>query len=176
MENPQNDIVLLKCVKEHNKLRIKIVSPGYVQQANCQFFKALLWKIRNIYQPLADKYFPRDIRVDGREYSVPKTDVFMAQTKGKFFYRIGKKNIKIIEDILSKDKYKDLKIYGEENLTTCSICFDDIDTTPEICFVIFVPCGHYVCCDRCAFTCKEKGCCPMCRAKIEEIITKNQLQ
>lgn len=140
------DEVRLRCVKENNKLRIKIVSPGYAQEANCQF--------------------PKDIRLAGREYTVPKEDVVMADTRGKFFYRIKKNNIKIV------DSFKDLKIYGDENLSECSICMDDT-SNPNICFVIFVPCGHYAVCKQCALQCKN---CPLCRSPINQIITKDQLQ
>lgn len=32
---------ILKCVKEGSKLRIKIISDGYLNSANCQFPRAL---------------------------------------------------------------------------------------------------------------------------------------
>jgi hypothetical protein len=151
---PNNETVRLQCVKEGNKLRIKIISPGYAQAANCQF--------------------PRDIRIAGREYTVPKCNVIMADTKGKFFYRIKKNNIKVVEP--TNEKF-DVKVYGDENLQECSICFDNINEHPNIVFVIIIPCGHHVCCDKCAYECKERaGTCPMCRAKITAIITKDQLQ
>lgn len=52
-----------------------------------------------------------------------------------------------------------------------------IDDDPEMVFVIIVPCGHLYCCDMCAFQCKEnKGTCPICRAPIDKIITKADLQ
>jgi len=40
------DIVYLQCVKVKNKLRVRITTPGYKNDANCQF--------------------PRAIRVEGR--------------------------------------------------------------------------------------------------------------
>ena len=67
--------VRLKCVLEGKKLRIKIISPGYSSHANCMF--------------------PKSIRVENREYEVPISDVVMTDTKGQFFYRIKKNNIKI---------------------------------------------------------------------------------
>ena len=69
------DFVRLKCVEEGRKLRIKIISPGYNSEANCQF--------------------PRDIRVANREYIVPREDVTFTDTRGKFFYRIKKTNIQV---------------------------------------------------------------------------------
>jgi hypothetical protein len=134
-------LVKLKCIKEGNKLRIKIISPGYNQDANCQF--------------------PKNIRVDGQEYTVPKEDVMMADTRGKFFYRIKKNNIKLYTNV------DNLIIYGEE-LTECSICMETYDE-----YVIFVPCGHYCCCKDCGS--QLKTCC-LCRSNINQCITKHQLQ
>lgn len=162
------ECVRLKCVKEGNKLRIKIISPGYASMANCQF--------------------PRDIRVVDRIYEVSRNDVTMADTKGKFFYRIKKNNIKIIEVIndevqlsLNNKKLSDKKfnvtVYGDDDIKECCICFDNIDDHINIVFVILVPCGHMLFCDKCAYNCKEQsGNCPVCRTTITEIITKDQLQ
>jgi Zinc finger, C3HC4 type (RING finger) len=162
------EYVRLKCVKEGSKLRIKIISPGYASMANCQF--------------------PRDIRVVNRTYEVPRNDVSMADTKGKFFYRIKKNNIKIVEIISDNDaqllsnnqksnKKFDVTVYGDENIRECGICFDNVDDHANIVFVILVQCGHMVICDKCAYECKERsGKCPVCRTTISEIITKDQLQ
>lgn len=139
------DLVTLKCVNEGNRLRIKIITSGYIQSANCQF--------------------PKDIRVADREYTVPKNDVIMADTRGKFFYRIKKNNIKIID---KKEYYSNLVVYGD-GCTECAICMDD----EALEYVIFVPCGHYCCCKVCAT--QIKNCC-MCRAPIKQTITKDQLQ
>jgi hypothetical protein len=146
-----NDTVVLRCVKEKGKLRIKIVSPGYAQDANCQF--------------------PRDIRVEGREYLVPRCDVTMADMKGKFFYRIKKTNIKVVDQKFT------LKVYGDENPSECPVCLRGTDEVPAMRFVILVRCGHYALCAACADGCKNStGSCPLCRAPIEQIITKDQLQ
>jgi hypothetical protein len=148
------DLIRLRCVKEGNKLRIKIVSSGYSSDANCQF--------------------PKDIRVAGRQYEVPKSDISLANTQGKFFYRIKKNNIVICNDKseIGIDLTK-LKIYGDENIAECSICMNDVDSKPDIVFIIIAPCGHYCCCKDCV---KELKICPMCRANIGQIVTKDQLQ
>lgn len=173
--NQPSDFVLLRCVKEFGKLRIKVVSPGFSSSANCQF--------------------PRDIRVDGREYSIPKGDIIMTDTKGKFFYRIKKNNIKIIEKSNNEggivivdpnngviadenqNSYKNMKIYGDDHLE-CVICMDNYDSIPEMTFVILVSCGHYCLCDKCAYNIfnSSNKCCPLCRAPIKTIITKEDLQ
>ena len=71
------ELVYLKCVKEGSKLRIKIISPGYHNESNCQF--------------------PKDIRVPERRYSVPRSAIsFSEGPNHKFFYRINKAFIKIL--------------------------------------------------------------------------------
>lgn len=157
-EDTADSTVVLRCVKEAGKLRIKIVSPGYSQSANCQF--------------------PRNIRAEGREYAVPSRDIVMADTAGKFFYRIKKNNIKVVEKGPSVVlPIAGLKVYGDEDLRTCGICFSDVDDDPSIRFVILVRCGHYALCSGCANHCQLSGKgCPLCRAPIEQIITKDQLQ
>lgn len=155
MEAPTNELIRVKCVKEKNKLRIKIISTGYSSDANCQF--------------------PRDIRKEGREFLVPKSDITLANTNGKFFYRINKKNITICNDKqpeIGIDLSK-LKIYGDENVAECCICMDDVESKPGIVFIIIAPCGHYCCCKDCVKDLKQ---CPMCRANIGQIVTKDQLQ
>ena len=84
----------------------------------------------------------------------------MSDIKGKFFYRIKKNNIKLIND------FSDLKVYGEDTIE-CSICMEEGD------LIIFVPCGHYCCCKGCSATLKT---CCLCRAPIQQCITKDQLQ
>lgn len=140
-------LVNLKCVKEGSRLRIKIISPGYIQSANCMF--------------------PKNIRVADREYTVPKEDVIMTDTKGKFFYRIKKNNITIID---KKEDFSNLVVYGSDDCIECAICMEN-DANLE--YVIFVPCGHYCCCKLCASQIKQ---CCMCREPITQTITKDQLQ
>ena len=170
--NQPADFVLLKCVKEFGKLRIKVISPGFSSSANCQF--------------------PRNIRVDGREYSIPKSDIIMTDTKGKFFYRIKKNNITILEKLSGdnndisiidpnnlENPFKDMKIYGEDDIEGgCVICMDNSESMPGITFVILVSCGHYCLCDKCAYNIfhSNNKCCPLCRAPINKIITRDQLQ
>ena len=152
MEVSTDELVRLKCVKEGNRLRIKIISSGYSSDANCQF--------------------PKDIRLDGREYQVPKRDITLSDMKGKFFYRVKKNNIIICDKSsdLGIDLTK-LKIYGDT--TECCICMEDTNSNSDIIFIIIAPCGHYCCCKECV---KELKQCPMCRANIGQIVTKEQLQ
>lgn len=47
--------VVLKCIKEGNRLRVRIITQGYLNSANCQF--------------------PKGIRSEGRMYEVQIEDV-----------------------------------------------------------------------------------------------------
>jgi hypothetical protein len=145
--------VHLKCVQEGGRLRVRITTKGYSASANCQF--------------------PRDLRVEGRAFSVPAGDVSMASTKGKFFYRVKKSNIRVLNAQNANDQevhidLKNLKIYGEKDATECNVCMCD---PVELC--ILVPCGHNLMCMPCAQKCKT---CPMCRQDIAQRITRDQLQ
>lgn len=146
--------VRLKCVKEGSKLRVKILSPGYSPEANCQF--------------------PRSVRLEGREYTVPASDISLCDTRGKFFYRVKKNNIIIHDDSVQNEvDVSHLKVFGDENMAECAICMNDTDMKPDIVFVILAPCGHYCSCNECAVQLKT---CPMCRANISQIVTRDQLQ
>ena len=132
--------IRLQCLLDHGKLRVRIISPGYNSDANCQF--------------------PRDIRVEGREYLVPVSDVtFTENTNQKFFYRIKTKNIKICQNTT------DIKIYGEDG-SDCVICLD------KFCMIVFIPCGHYNTCEECSL---KINTCPTCRKSIIKSVKKDQL-
>lgn len=140
------DLVYLKCVKEGPKLRVKIISSGYNQYANCQF--------------------PRDIRKDQCIYSVPREDVGFTDTRGKFFYRIKKNNIKIIDN---KIENKIENIFESEG-SDCTICMDSERDT------IFSPCGHFCACRKCSsILFKTPGKCPMCRNVISCLVSPDEL-
>lgn len=139
------DLVRLKCIKEGSKLRMKIVSPGYSSEANCQC--------------------PRDIRVAGQEYTVPKDDISLAETRGKFFYRIKKERINIYNPPAQLD-ISNLKIY--DGATECCICLDEQAT-----LIVYSPCGHCCACASCSGGLKQ---CPLCRTNIAQIVTRDQLQ
>ena len=142
--------VRLKCIKEGNKLRVRIISPGYNPNANCQF--------------------PRAIRQEGREYTVPSSAITFSEGPNlKFFYRVKKKSISIVVNANTTVK----KVYGDEDIDTdCVVCmFIEKD-------VVFAPCGHYCCCDSCATNIHKsrKSICPMCRAAIIQIVRRDQIQ
>lgn len=143
-------LVRLRCTKISNKLRVRIVSPGYNHESNCQF--------------------PTAIRKEGLEYLVPETDItFSERANRKFFYRIGKRHITIVDPISAVPANVAIeKVFGDDdNDTDCCIC---LATEKD---VVFAPCGHYSCCNPCAVKLKD---CPMCRAAIKQIVKRDQIE
>lgn len=159
----QTELVRLRCVKEGSKLRVRIISAGYNPRANCQF--------------------PRAIRAAGREYTCPAEDIKFAESSHhKFFYRVNKKNVIVVNDNNDNNlgnnnnneelavDLANLKIYGTDS-KKCCVCMDENKDS------IFHPCGHYYCCGTCANTLMIKRMpCPICRAKITQIVSHDQLQ
>ena len=66
--------VRLKCVKIGSKLRVRILTPGYFTNANCQF--------------------PRDLREEGRLYDVTP-DAINLITSSTNYYKIKKKTTEV---------------------------------------------------------------------------------
>ena len=141
-------LVQLQCVRDGSKDRVRIISPGYSPYANCQF--------------------PRDIRVPGRRYLVPSSDISMANTQGKFFYRVKKGSIQILpdQDQGQGPSMRQEQVFGLDNVD-CSICMETVE------LIIFYPCGHCCSCGTCATKIRA---CPLCRAPIGSIVTRDQLQ
>ena len=141
--------IILKCIKEKNKLRVKIISNGYYNDANCQF--------------------PKDIRIEGRYFRVKPENIQLITRTNKWFYSIKKNNIEILEnyieeELLNSDYLSKLNIYEDETNNDCCICLDaDKDC-------VFIPCGHYYCCMNCA---KLIDKCPICRNFISNKINKS---
>ena len=144
--------VYLKCVKEGSKLRIKIVSPGFHNEANCQF--------------------PRDIRVENRKFSVPRHAISFAEGPNhKFFYRISKSYIKIVEEDSIEFSSTISKIFEDTAVTDCMICMDREKV------IVFAQCGHYICCLECSETLfKTTQKCPVCRSLINSLVKREDVQ
>jgi hypothetical protein len=135
------DLVRFRCVKDGSKLRVRVISPGYNTLANCQF--------------------PRNIRADGAEYTVPREDVsFNENAQMKFFYRVKAKNIRRIDEVVIAHIYE-----AEDSL--CVVCMDAQTD------VVFAPCGHFCCCSGCGRAIGNK--CPICRANITRIVNRDQI-
>lgn len=153
MEN----LVCLTCVKEKGKLRVKILSKGYLPNANCQF--------------------PRDLRVEGKNFYVNREYLKLAITRGKYFYSCLKRkeihelptleNNEMKELIEITRAFENLKIYQDETTDECVVCMDGKKDT------VFCPCGHYYCCSKCA---TKLTICPICRSPIDDRIDKSKIQ
>lgn len=98
-------IVRFQCVNDGKKLRVRIITPGYNNEANCQF--------------------PRAIRGDGKIYECPASGVKLAQLKSKFFYRV---TAKLVTEVVGSIPITVSAIYES---TDCVIC---LDCPPSIVF------------------------------------------
>lgn len=143
----------LQCIKLGSKLRIRIISPGYLNEANCAF--------------------PRDLRVDGQLYECDDRDIRLVMSKYKYFYRISNQGIRLINDIPVESipatpvVNMPVKVFTDISLD-CSICLFE----PKA--LIFIPCGHYSVCNLCDIRLSSRIC-PICRASIIGTVTPEQI-
>lgn len=139
--------VYLECIKEHSRLRVRITSPGYNNQANCQF--------------------PRDIRVVGRKFKVPSSAISVAGSEGKgFFYRVKRAHVEQIgeEVVIIPDK-----IFSTGD---CALCLSEVaDIVIIPCGHMCMCTG----CSKEMDVNHIKDC-PMCRTRITNKIHKDKLR
>jgi len=142
--------VILECVAEGSKLRVKMKTPGYLIDSNCQF--------------------PRDLRVAGRKFKVPVEYVKLMTQRGKYYYSIKNKNvIEIIDhtelDTLRQEAIKtNTRVFQDDTTNDCAVCLCAVKDT------VFIPCGHYYTCSECSIQLKT---CPICRTTITERVNKS---
>jgi len=156
--DPEETSIYFSCVKEGGKLRVRITSPGYHHEANCQF--------------------PRAIRAEGKTFSAPVSAVKFARgPAGKFFYRVTAKYVVEVQGGERPNEANEIaaavrkvkKIY-EEDSKECIICFSENHE------VVVVPCGHFCMCKGCAEQIKRtSGKCPVCRGDMEVVVTRDQI-
>lgn len=139
-----DELVELICIKDHGKLRIRIISPGFYSDANVQF--------------------PRSIRAEGLKYKVSLGDIKLINTKGKYYYSV-KNNTRIIQETNITVPYEGsiTMTYEDSETKSCVICMEN-----EKC-IIFSPCNHYYCCEECSNRISN---CPICRSKISLKLNK----
>ncbi len=154
MNTTLEDTVKFRCVKEGKRLRVKIITQGYSQEANCQF--------------------PRAIRRDGGLYEAPRSAVsFGAGPRGKFFYRVSARSVRVLDkepDATIEAKVN--KIYEDQEDTDCVICYE----IPHE--LVYVPCGHFCSCMAChtkMWGMNERRC-PLCREQITLAVTRDRIQ
>ena len=119
------DYVYLECVKVKSKLRVRIVSPGYYNDANCMF--------------------PKDIRKEGTKYKVPRWCVSLITTRGKYYYSVLS-GIEVLPTVLDA---KDIKVFEDASTDECAVCMSEKKDT------IINPCGHFYMCSGCAHQVKD---------------------
>ena len=141
--------IILKCILEKNKLRIKFHM--FIDDNGKQF--------SNAYNNSFNCQFPKDIRVEGRYFEIGGDDLTTVINRGKPFYRVKRKNIKILENYLEpKFDIQNIKIYSVDE---CVVCYCEIPS------IINIPCGHQCTCSECfELIKKDKNKCPLCRKDI----------
>lgn len=142
-----NNYVEMYCVQEGSKLRVKISTIGYLRNANVQF--------------------PKDLRVNGRRFRVLKSSVNLITIRGKYYYSVKKRNCIDIIDIVSTSDLNSITLYEDTETNECAICLCNEKNT------IFIPCGHYYCCNVCSDKLRE---CPICRSQILQKIDKSMME
>jgi hypothetical protein len=138
-------LVELQCIKVGSKLRVRILTPGYYRDANCQF--------------------PRDLRVEGRHYKVSPSIISLITTRGKYYYSVTNRGAIQVVDATNID-LNALKVYEDTDTTECAICMSAPKDS------VMYPCGHFYTCDECS---KKLTTCPICRQKVSQIISKSQI-
>ena len=123
------EYIYLECISENKRLRIRIISNGYLKTANCRF--------------------PKKIRINKKKYRVYKNDIKLLgpSNKGKYHYFIKTNNITMLN---SNYIIKPSNIYKSDE---CVICLDNR------CNRVLVPCGHALYCDNCVGKLKECSVC-----------------
>jgi hypothetical protein len=136
--------IILKCVKEHSKLRIRFHC--FIDEENKVY--------KNSYNEEYNCQFPRDIREEGLFYEIPATDISLS-TSATPFYRVKKGHIKILqqEPNFSLTSSLPFKIYVVDECVCC------LDVTPDI---TISPCGHKCICKECSKGLLNRRC-PICR-------------
>jgi uncharacterized protein YxjI len=143
------EYIILKCIKEKNKLRIKFHS---FTDKNGKTFT-------NIYNQNYNCRFPKNIRQEGMYYRINSDDLVLAdKNKGQPFYNINFNNIQLIDNY--EININDINIFKVEE---CVICFENNPNQ------IFLPCAHQCICLDC-YKQLVKKCCPLCRRDIIKII------
>jgi len=153
------DVVILKCVREGSKLRIR--------------FHSFVDKNGNIYNNAYDNTyncrFPKSIRKEGCFYQIPSNDISLVRSRSvtQLFYTVKKNNIVTLENwsnmmVEEDDEEKvwldSIKIYDAGE---CILCMDDDSEK------VFIPCGHRCTCSNCWEQSQDLLTkCPMCRRDI----------
>lgn len=135
--------VELVCVKENNKLRIRITA--YISDETGV-------RHEHVYNNALNCRFSRNLRIEGRTYHVPNCNVKLSGGNNKaHFYSVSDHNIVIVKNVPEALP----RVY--EISSECVICMNRPSST------VFFPCGHFCSCSQC---CDSLTKCCICRASI----------
>ena len=142
--------IILKCIKENGKLRIKFDS--YVD-INGK-------KHKDVYNNNLNCRFPKNIREEGRYYKISPEDLKITSRSNSVpFYSVKGKSVKIINVLETVEVYK---------AAECVCC---MDARPDI---TLLPCGHHCTCQNCYEIMRHKhNSCPLCRIVIKQAHINN---
>lgn len=151
--------VLFRCVRERSKLRVKILTAGYMNEANCQF--------------------PRDIRKEGCYFKVKALNIRLISTRGKYYYSVSRGAVEVLGDSPDSHEFQGVKTVDGSPATAASLAanitvFED-DRTDDCCICmcesksIVFNCGHLYTCKACSLLVHS---CPICRQRITQRIGK----
>lgn len=142
MADEEEHTVFLQCLADGSRLRVRIISPNYFNDLNCQF--------------------PRQIRKEGRVYKVKPSQIKLMKRPGTDFYSIKQaKDIIIVDEEAQITKVE--KIFQDESTENCCICLDEKK------YYVFSQCGHYYVCKSCYDSSPFEKC-PICRSVINAAI------
>ena len=148
-------MVLLRCVKIKNRLRVVIDDTNY----NCNLFCS----------------FPRDIRCENGLYDVKPENIRFITLQNprasKYYSIVCKDKIKIIDEndassINTVIPLPTTRIFEDVDTSLCAICMTEEK------FFIYEPCGHFYICEACNNLIKKNGICPICRCEISNYFSK----
>jgi hypothetical protein len=152
--------IVLKCVKEKSKLRIKFHS--YTDAEGKVY--------GNAYDNNLNCMFPKELRVEGRFYEIEEDALELVARPGvKPFYRVVGGSIKVVsssgtvELTTTVEEASVAKIY---EIAECVVCLSDDSSE------VLVPCGHKCMCKSCAnqlYRSTRK--CPICRKYITTLLS-----
>jgi hypothetical protein len=144
--------VILKCVKEHNKLRIKFHS--------CINPDGNIY--HNAYNNSYNCRFPKNIRKEGCYYEISSEYISLSENGGTPYYIVKSNRIIILDDnYVEEDVENEIVVFDAD---ICVICLTE-DTE-----IIFTPCGHKCVCNNCAIQMKKTNKCPICRGNIKSYL------
>ena len=153
--------IVLTCVKEKSKLRIKFHS-----------FTDSEGKVySNVYDNSLNCMFPKDIRVEGRFYEIDEDELELVSRRGaKPFYRVSAGRIRIIDASAAPNAPASATTVEKVfEIAECVVCMCEDSSE------ILVPCGHKCMCRACALQIfKTSHKCPICRKQIVSLVSQNE--